>query len=310
MLVSRTASLTVNNQAADKSEPPPLCSGDQGTSGCLSQINLKTGSVRKVAVGLDYAQFPSVEASTGRVFVPLALHSKVVVYDPRPSSAFSPVIDTALAARNISASINGGWSAVKDSPVVLTVTIDEMVGETNIVRGGVTLASTRSATAAASPVVFYLMQSRRCVLFSDPAANPTVTMWLRIPAEQLELYKLELPYNDADHAGPDTFALPNVECTLTLSKLITGQVRPGALFMTQCRCSYCSEAEVLLCLQPKTGGICKVSVQPNHRHHGPRWPMLVYNHTGAPFQGRSFPQEGWDASPESYLIFVHAHFYD
>jgi hypothetical protein len=40
--------------------------------------------VKKVAVGLDYPQFPSLEVETGRVFVPLALHNKLVVWDPRP----------------------------------------------------------------------------------------------------------------------------------------------------------------------------------------------------------------------------------
>lgn len=37
--------------------------------------------------------------------------------------------------------------------------------------------------------------------------------------------------------------------------------------------------------------------------------MLDYNLTETvSYRGRLFPQEGWDASPESYLIFIHANF--
>eukprot|EP01051_Picozoa_sp_SAG22_P002482 SAG22_NODE_111_length_19607_cov_12.696637_9_plen_102_part_00 len=69
---------------------------DQGSSGCLSAIDIKLGSdgkhrVTKVAVGLDYPQYPALQPSTGRVFVPLALHDKLVAYDPRPEAAFAPV---------------------------------------------------------------------------------------------------------------------------------------------------------------------------------------------------------------------------
>ena len=234
---------------------------DQGTSGCLSQINLASGEVKKVAVGLDYAQFPSLEASTGRVFVPLALHNKLVVYDPRPASAFAPVSDTKLEERNISAAINGAsWEATHPSLPTLSVSIDELVAPATLNAG------MRFTTAP-----------------SDPAESPSVSVWLRIPADQLDLYKLELPYNDAYHAGPDTFALPNAECRLDAAGA-AGDVR--------------------------TAGVCKLSVQPNHEHRGPRWPMLVYNGTEPNYRGRVFPQSGWSASPESYLLFIHAHWYE
>ena len=234
---------------------------DQGTSGCLSQINLASGEVKKVAVGLDYAQFPSLEASTGRVFVPLALHNKLVVYDPRPASAFAPVSDTKLEERNISAAINGAsWEATHPSLPTLSVSIDELVAPATLSAG------VRFGTAP-----------------SDPAESPSISVWLRIPADQLDLYKLELPYNDAYHAGPDTFALPNAECRLDAAGA-AGDVR--------------------------TAGVCKLSVQPNHEHRGPRWPMLVYNGTEPNYRGRVFPQSGWSASPESYLLFIHAHWYE
>ena len=51
--------------------------------------------VKKVALGLDYPQFPAVEQATGRVFVPLALHNKLVVWDPRETSSFQPVVGLA-----------------------------------------------------------------------------------------------------------------------------------------------------------------------------------------------------------------------
>ena len=196
---------------------------DQGTSGCLSRINLASGEVKKVAVGLDYAQFPSLEASTGRVFVPLALHNKLVVYDPRPASAFAPVSDTKLEERNISAAINGAsWEATHPSLPTLSVSIDELAAPATLSAG---------VRFAAAP--------------SGPAESPSVSVWLRIPADQLDLYKLELPYNDAYHAGPDTFALPNADCRLDAA----GDASGG-----------------------RTAGVCKLSVQPNHEHRGPRWP--------------------------------------
>ena len=114
----------------------------------------------------------------------------------------------------------------------------------------------------------------------NTGGSSSVSLWLRIPEALLSLYKLELPYNGAFHAGPDTFALPNVACEMTV---------PGDTGSA-------------------TRGLCEVSVQPNHRHSGARWPMLVYNGSIANYRGCSFPQESWDASPESYLVFVHAQF--
>eukprot|EP01043_Picozoa_sp_COSAG02_P041026 COSAG02_NODE_3368_length_6859_cov_8.648077_3_plen_622_part_00 len=278
---------------------------DQGTSGCLSQIELANGSVKKVAVGLDYPQFPSLEQTTGRVFVPLALHNKLVAWDPRPASAFTLVTGLdVFSARGISASVNGARVSTPDaSKPQLRITIDELKAPSTLTVGVEAVAARRDAGG--------------------------ISMWIRIPAELLTLYKLELPYNDAFHvrshrneqlaahrsrghqtrlqlklitsqlnsimlraqAGPDTFALPNVACTLF----------PPA------RSLDLNSSVPIIKAAAGRDNRCEVSVQVNHRHSGPRWPMLDYNGTETVrYRGRLFPQEGWDASPESYLIFVHA----
>eukprot|EP01051_Picozoa_sp_SAG22_P002483 SAG22_NODE_111_length_19607_cov_12.696637_10_plen_128_part_00 len=109
-----------------------------------------------------------------------------------------------------------------------------------------------------------------------------LSLWVRIPADLIDVYKVELPYNDAYHPGPDNYVKPAVGCTL---KRASGE-----------------------------HGVCKTSVQVNHKHHGPRWPMLVYNGSvgndgAAVYRGRSFPQASWDSSPESYLVFVHGRWF-
>ena len=88
--------------------------------------------------------------------------------------------------------------------------------------------------------------------------------------------------------------------------------------------SPCLSVALVLCLAPAldldlassavgciagSAGVCQVSAQPNHRHSGARWPMLVYNGSEVSYRGRLFPQESWDASPDSYLLFVSASFY-
>ena len=240
---------------------------DQGSSGALSRIDLRHGNtVTKVAVGLDYPQFPALQHTTGRIFVPLALHDKLVAYDPRPQAAFAPIVSSSLTARNISAAVSGGsWAPVTTgagegkrahaATPTLSLTVQEMDAPQQL---------TGSAAL-------------------DDGTSPGVSVWVRIPAELIKLYKLELPYNDAYHPGPDNFMLPSVSCSLTRAD--------------------------------GSHGMCKTSVQVNHKHHGPRWPMLIYNGTvgneGAEiYRGRMFPQATWDASPESYLIFVHAHWFE
>eukprot|EP01043_Picozoa_sp_COSAG02_P061096 COSAG02_NODE_8131_length_2695_cov_20.340909_1_plen_494_part_00 len=153
---------------------------DQGTSGCLSQIDLASGSVKKVAVGLDYPQFPSIELTTGRVFVPLALHNKLVAWDPRPASAFTPATGLdVFAARGISASVNGARLSAPDaSKPQLRLTIDELEAPSTLTVG------VDGATGEVGA-------GRR-----DAGG---ISIWIRIPAQLLTLYKLELPYNDAFH---------------------------------------------------------------------------------------------------------------
>ena len=60
---------------------------DQASSVAVTKININNISIPpvKIAVGLDYPQFPAVDAATGRLFVPLSLHNKVVIIDPRIS---------------------------------------------------------------------------------------------------------------------------------------------------------------------------------------------------------------------------------
>lgn len=237
---------------------------DQGSSGCLSQIELVSGNVKKVAIGLDYPQYPALEQATGRVFVPLALHDMLVVWDPRLTSALSPVKGIRVwEEHGISASINGGnLSAVDATKPTLSIEIEQLSLPFTLTAG---INADKAATTTGCE-----------------SAATTVSVWVRIPAELLSLYKQELPYNGAFHAGPDTFTLPNAICTLSPPQ---GAGPEGS------------------------AGVCQVSVQPNHRHNGPRWPMLSYNGSELNYRGRLFPQESWDASPESYLLFLHARFY-
>ena len=246
---------------------------DQASSGAIHALDIATGKVTRVLQGLDYPQFPAVDPS-GRLFVSLAIHNKVVMYDPSSMGDFATAVgDDALSESGVVVSARGGASW---APMVVSARLQP--ARSRHVSLVLRLPGLQLGPAATGDLLSGFL--------SLPVAPPTTAAaagyWVRVPRDRFPaLYKDELPYNDAFVPSPDNFDLPAAECALVCP------VSP-------------SSDEADLC-----GGTCTVSAQVSHRHNGSRWPMLQYT-LPTPFQfaGRLFPSDGWDASPESYLFFV------
>ena len=150
---------------------------DQGSSGAIHAVDVATGATRLLLSGLDYPQFPAVDPA-GVLFFSLALHNKFVSYDPSdPDGGFAACAAPALAAMGIHASTRGfTW-------------LDPASSERTPTAGGgdggrLSLAVEGMTPAAISGAV------------QLPGSGGELMAWLRVPREQVDTDKRELPYNE------------------------------------------------------------------------------------------------------------------
>ena len=221
---------------------------DQPSSGAISRYDRITGTVQKLAIGLDYPQFPAIAGPY--LFVPLALRDRLVALDLRPHRGF--VRQTSVEKGVIVAATGGTWTPV-------------------------TGVASKILEVSVSDTPFTQARALRGAL-SGVDVNGRVSMWIKIPAHMVTVYKGELPYNDGFHPGPGRFELPPARCAVTNG----------------------TDGRII--------GTCTTSVLVLHEHMGARWPMLVYNRTDdfhGRWSGRLFPSVDYHNAPAYYLVFVH-----
>lgn len=206
---------------------------DQSDSGSLFRITPETGKTERILGGIGYPQFPTVTPG-GKIYVTLNMDDLLVCCDPE--ARFRECLWPERAAFVIRA--HGSlWNArTPDAQGCrLRVRIED------ITLDGVIERSNQS----------------------EP-----VSIWIRVPAERLELYRHELPYHFPERPTPGRYVLPEIACTA------------------------------------ETGTVFAAAV-PVRKHQGARWPMLTgYKGTPVQFTGREWPAEGFDDTPIAYLVYV------
>ena len=223
-------------------------------------------------MGLDYPQFPVV-AGGAYLFVPLALRDQVVALDLRPDRAFErqPCPEQGL----IVTATGGTWSPLahrhSHTHAHPHPSTPSLTGDVGRVAPSLTLEVHVSDTPLTGT------HALRGAL-SVTSADGRVSIWIKIPANLVTVYKGELPYNDGFHPGPGRYELPSARCTVRGD----GSAQGGA------------------------SASCATSVTVLHEHAGARWPMIVYN--GSDFDGRwagrLFPSTQFRSAPTYYLVFV------
>ena len=191
---------------------------DQASSGAIHALDIATRKVTRVLQGLDYPQYPSVSPS-GMLFVSLALHNMVVMYDPRsPAGRFTnTVVDDALHESGVVVSAQGGASWAPR--VVMTRPRPALCHNVSLVLRlpglGLNPAAARAARAARAADLLSGILGVTAAAAAAPVGPAAAGFWVRVPRSRFPaLFKDELPYNDAFIPGPDNFDLPAAECAL------------------------------------------------------------------------------------------------
>lgn len=149
---------------------------DQGNSGVLFRI-APDGNTEAIAKGLDYPQFPAV-GKDGTVYFTLARDNLLVSYDPRSQFIVTPWPGHA----SITGGIRGAeWvsHAQNTENVILHLTVQDL-----------------SLEAPIRPL----------------GSGEPMAVWVRIPAELLEVSREQKPYPSPEVRTMGIFTLPSVSC--------------------------------------------------------------------------------------------------
>eukprot|EP00927_Polykrikos_kofoidii_P061496 TRINITY_DN56330_c0_g1_i1.p1 TRINITY_DN56330_c0_g1~~TRINITY_DN56330_c0_g1_i1.p1 ORF type:complete len:558 (+),score=69.35 TRINITY_DN56330_c0_g1_i1:423-2096(+) len=263
---------------------------DQGSSGSITRLDLRTGRAVRVAHGLDYPQCPCLcrtaatssaarGVSDGRsgafavLAVPLVRHNVVVALD---IGAPEPVLQSPF--RGVTLSMQGGlWRARLN--VCLNVEDINGMGEPPVfhvsVRPDGGLFGIEDTSNGYSSVSESVLLSGHIFISGHLDGNDSprcMTMWVRLAKERLPaMYREELPYGNSHSPTPGRFVMPRVRCAAP-------------------------------------AGFSSFSyVFPLHEHRGARWPMLLVSEDAAVdrrHRGRQFPAAMFSEKPEAYLVFI------
>jgi|GEM_PF-3252693 len=202
---------------------------DHSDSGLIVRIQTD-GTVERIVQGINYPQFPALHPN-GKLYVTMAMDDLLVSGDPNQEYA------------------RMDWDAVGDVEVYTS--------------NGQWLPDDGGANVALDVRIETLLLKGRLTVQDE---TQPVSVWIRIPAEQLDLYRGELPYTLPEYPTPGRYQLPEVAASSE-----SGTVRSLGL--------------------------------PARAHAGPRWPMIIgYSGPEPQFKGREWPAEGFDDTPEAYLV--------
>lgn len=208
---------------------------DNSDSGLIVRIHPETGEVERLVQGLNYPQFP-VAHPNGRIYVTLAMDNLLVACDP--SSEHKRVEAEGLDGLEVYVA-NGSWTpditGGEAAGTPLTATIEGLVFKGRVTAGD---------------------------------SSRPVSLWVRVPADKLDIYRGELPYTLPEYPTPGRYLLPTVE-----AEVAQGSVRAlGLPARTHVRC---------------------------------RWPMIIgYKGDDFRFEGREWPAEGFDDTPDAYMVYL------